>query len=282
MENTQSDFDAVIISSKDVAGFQESPVLPRICVGPARAMYVGPGLDLSPHLNAATTIAVSLQQPFELRTWDKKGGWSDWRSEWVSVIPSETLHHLQSSGPMAFLYLDPLTDRQHPTTQVELLHSRERLRLAGPQLGLDEALSAFGLTSQLPRDARIARVVRAIERDAAVFDRQQDAADLACLSPSRFRARFVAEVGLPFRRYRLWRRMAAVMRTVAAGGNLTEAAHAAGFASSAHLSSTFKRMFGLPASTLLSMGVQIDLSEDEVAAAPEHILPPSISQPAEV
>ena len=74
MENTQSEFDAVIISSKDVAGFQESPVLPRICVGPARAMYVGPGLALSPHLNAATTIAVSLQQPFELRTWAKKGG----------------------------------------------------------------------------------------------------------------------------------------------------------------------------------------------------------------
>ena len=61
------------------------------------------------------------------------------------------------------------------------------------------------------------------------------------------------------------------MRTVAAGGNLTEAAHAAGFASSAHLSCTFKRMFGLSASTLLSMGVEIDLSEDEVVAAPEHI-----------
>lgn len=271
MENTQSEFDAVIMSGKDVAGFQESPVLPRICVGPARAMYVGPGLDLSPHLNAATTIAVSLQQPFELRTWAKKGGWSDWRSEWVSVIPSETLHHLQSRGPMAFLYLDPLTDRRHPTNQVELLHSRERLRRAGTQFGLDEALSAFGLTSQLPRDARIARVVRAIERHPAAFDRLQDAAALACLSPSRFRARFGAEVGLPFRRYRLWRRMAAVMRTVAAGGNLTEAAHAAGFASSAHLSSTFKRMFGLSASTLLSMGVAIDMSEDEVVAAPEHI-----------
>lgn len=94
------------------------------------------------------------------------------------------------------------------------------------------------------------------------LSRLQDAAALACLSPSRFRARFGAELGLPFRRYRLWRRMAAVMRTVASGGTLTTAAHAAGFASSAHLSSTFKRMFGLTASDLLALGVAIDLSND--------------------
>ena len=58
--------------------------------------------------------------------------------------------------------------------------------------------------------------------------------------------------------------MAAVMRTVAAGGSLTEAAHAAGFASSAHLSSTFRRMFGLTATDLLALGVAIDVSEDKV------------------
>jgi AraC-like DNA-binding protein len=45
---------------------------------------------------------------------------------------------------------------------------------------------------------------------------------------------------------------------------LTEAAYAAGFSSSAHLSSTFKRMFGLTASDLLALGVAIDVSEDKV------------------
>ncbi len=141
----------------------------------------------------------------------------------------------------------------------------------GPRLGLDEAFAAFGLRPQRPRDARIARVVQAIERQPDAFGRLQDAATLACLSPSRFRARFDAELGLPFRRYRLWRRMAAVMRTVAAGGTLTEAAHAAGFSSSAHLSSTFKRMFGLTASDLLALGVAIDVSEDQVLSVPEHL-----------
>ena len=274
MERTHHELDAVMVSEQHGSGFQDSPVLPRIWVGPARALYVGPGLDLSPHLNVATTIAVSLRQPFELRTWAKSGVWSPWRPEFVCVIPSETLHHLRSIGPMAFLYLDPLTDRRHPLSRADLLHGREGLRLASPQIGLDEAFAAFGLLPHTPRDARIARVVREIERRPDAFGRLQDAAALACLSPSRFRARFDAEVGLPFRRYRLWRRMAAVMRTIAAGGSLTEAAHAAGFSSSAHLSATFKRMFGLTASDLLALGVTIDVSEDEVLSALEHISQP--------
>lgn len=257
------DLGAVIVSEPVAPGFQESPVVPRIWAGPARALYVGPGLDLSPHLNVATTIAVALRRPFEWRTWARPGGWSPWRSEVVGVIPSETLHHLKGQGPMAFLYLDPLTDRRHPLGRDELLRGRERLLLAGPQIGLDPAFSAFGLRPHHPRDARIARVVREIERRPDAFGRLQDAAALACLSPSRFRARFDAELGLPFRRYRLWRRMGAVLRTVAAGGTLTEGAHAAGFASSAHLSSTFKRMFGLTASDLLASGVAIEVSGHE-------------------
>jgi AraC-like DNA-binding protein len=279
MERSHGELDAVIVSGQDASGFQESPVLPRICAGPARALYVGPGLDLSPHLNVATTIAVSLRQPFELRTWAKSGGWSPWRSEVVAAIPSETLHHLKSRGPMAFLYLDPLTDRRHPLPRAELLRGRERLRQAGPRIGLDEAFAAFGLRPHRAHDARIARVVREIERRPDAFGRLQDAAALACLSPSRFRARFDAELGLPFRRFRLWRRMAAVMRTVAGGGSLTEAAHAAGFSSSAHLSSTFKRMFGLTASDLLSLGAAIDISDDEVLSGPEPGSQPALSVP---
>jgi len=61
---------------------------------------------------------------------------------------------------------------------------------------------------------------------------------------------------------------------VAAGGTLTEAAHAAGFSSSAHLSSTFKRMFGLTASEVLALGVKIDVSEDKVLSAHERISQP--------
>ncbi len=58
--------------------------------------------------------------------------------------------------------------------------------------------------------------------------------------------------------------MALVMRAIAEGKSLTAAALEAGFASSAHLSSCFKRMFGLSASEVIALGVAIDLSEDGV------------------
>jgi AraC-like DNA-binding protein len=65
--------------------------------------------------------------------------------------------------------------------------------------------------------------------------------------------------GVPFRRYRLWRRMALAMRVVRDGGTLTAAAHAAGFASSAHFSTAFRRMFGLAPSRLTGGSVVFDL-----------------------
>lgn len=270
--------DHAILPAAPAAGFQEAPVLPRICVGPARALYTGPGLDLAPHLNLAVTIAVAWQQPFALRMWARTGGWADWRTCHAAVVPSQSLHHLKSSGPMAFLYLDPLLDRRSAWAQSDLLTGRERLCSAGPGIGIDAAFAAFGLARRAPGDDRIARVVRAIERQPDAFARLREAADLAHLSPSRFRARFDREVGLPFRRYRQWRRMAVVMRTLAGGGNLTDAAMAAGFASSAHLSSSFKQMFGLSASSLLALGVGIDLSGDDVLPAAQ--LSPRLAAPA--
>ena len=225
-------------------------------------MYLGPGLGLDPHFNVATTVAVSLGMDFELRTHQPERGWSDWSAGPFAVIPSQTLHHLRSVGPMAFLYLDPLGDGRVAPGAAMLERGRRLLCREGRSIGIGAAFDAFGLPRRLPRDERVARVVREIERRPQGFDRAREAAALACLSPSRFRARFAEEVGLPFTRYRLWRRMAVVMRTVAAGGSLTDAAHAAGFSSSAHLSTTFRRMFGLSARDLLATGVTIDVSED--------------------
>ena len=58
--------------------------------------------------------------------------------------------------------------------------------------------------------------------------------------------------------------MAMVMRNISTGVSLTDAALAAGFSSSAHLSTAFKTMFGLSPSDVLSLGVTIDVSEDNV------------------
>ena len=52
--------------------------------------------------------------------------------------------------------------------------------------------------------------------------------------------------------------LALVMRALSHARSLTEAAYEAGFSSSAHLSSTFREMFGLAPSSLIALGVQIE------------------------
>ena len=58
------------------------------------------------------------------------------------------------------------------------------------------------------------------------------------------------QMGLPIRRYALWQRMLAALGDMAGGAPTTEAAHAAGFSDAAHLSRTFRAMFGVPPSEL--------------------------------
>jgi AraC-like DNA-binding protein len=228
--------------------------------GEARAAWFGPSLDLSPHLNVATVIAAGLDGPYRLWRFDARRGWSDDLTVDIAVVASGTLHHLRSTGRMAFVYLDPASDDVRHLDADRLQHGRRRLVEAAAPPTLAEALGPFGCRLDPPRDWRIARVVQAVGQRPQDFARVRAAAELACLSPSRFRARFACEVGLPFARYRLWRRMEAVMRAVAAGDTLTDAALAAGFAGSAHLSATFRRMFGLSPSALLATGVRIEAS----------------------
>ncbi|MEV6659600.1 helix-turn-helix transcriptional regulator [Nocardia fluminea] len=74
--------------------------------------------------------------------------------------------------------------------------------------------------------------------------RLSELARRARLSESRLAHLFSAQVGLPFRAYVRWLRMQHAIRLVAAGQTLTEAAHGAGFADSAHLNRVCHSMFG--------------------------------------
>lgn len=72
----------------------------------------------------------------------------------------------------------------------------------------------------------------------------------AGLSESRLLHVFRESVGIPIRPYLLWLKVQRAVTSFAAGNSLTQAAHDAGFADAAHMSRTFRRMFGMPASEL--------------------------------
>lgn len=79
----------------------------------------------------------------------------------------------------------------------------------------------------------------------------QAAAARSALSPDRFRHIFTEQLGLPFKRYVLWRRLRLAASEMMSGADLTTAAHSAGFSDAAHLARTLKSTFGITASQAL-------------------------------
>jgi AraC-like DNA-binding protein len=237
----------------------------RISLRGARAAYVGPGLNLSPHRNAAATLAIALEAPFSLALSGGDKGLGPATLHWTALIPSGARHHLCVSGAMAFFYLDPLSNdlKTLSTQKLAQLDAAGRAMLLAPMKV--DAVETIGRLFHLwpkaipPADPRISALTYALDQHPEDFPNLQHAATHAGLSASRCQALLKEHLGMPFRRYRLWRRMACAMRDIANGANFTQAAHAVGFNSSAHFSTAFRAMFGLAPSTLLSLGVEFDL-----------------------
>jgi AraC-like DNA-binding protein len=100
-------------------------------------------------------------------------------------------------------------------------------------------------------DSRVTTVIDAIRAADDLRMSLDQAADTACLSATRFAHLFRDQVGLPFSRYMLWRKMTRAMVAIASEGTSAAAAHAADFADAAHLTRTFYQMVGMAPSVLM-------------------------------
>ncbi|MFN7978567.1 MAG: AraC family transcriptional regulator [Vicinamibacterales bacterium] len=116
--------------------------------------------------------------------------------------------------------------------------------------GLVQALRP-GLAPSRRVDARVTAVVEAIRSSDDLRMALDDAASIACLSPTRFAHLFKEQLGLPFSRYMLWRKLTRAMVAVASERTIAAAAHAADFADAAHLTRTFYQMVGMAPSALM-------------------------------
>lgn len=126
-------------------------------------------------------------------------------------------------------------------------HSDDDLRALGRRLLAQ--LAGEGLQASVP-DVRIVKLLEWLTPRLHEAVSLGDAASVMGVSTGRARHLFVQETGLPFRTYLLWRRLMRALELYAESASLTDAAHAAGFADSAHLSRTFRRMFGVVATSL--------------------------------
>jgi AraC-like DNA-binding protein len=100
-------------------------------------------------------------------------------------------------------------------------------------------------------DARVTTVLNAIRGRDDLHISLESAAEKAFLSPSRFAHLFKEQVGLPFSRYMLWRKLTRAMVAIASERTISAAAHAADFADAAHLTRTFYQMVGMAPSVLM-------------------------------
>lgn len=199
----------------------------------------------------------------------------DWAGFAGAFVHSERPHQFEMEGleEVAQLFVEPETAegralaRRFADADVSSLAEADRVATLAMLLGAyragapDPEMVAAGRaavaaladapssTSELdPRIARSLDFIRARVRSAIALS---DVAASAALSPGRFRHLFVHETGTAFRPYVLWLRLNVAIECAMRGGSWTEAAHEAGFADSAHLSRTFKRMFGMNPATLM-------------------------------
>lgn len=230
--------------------------------GPDRLLYRGPPVDGAPHRHHALQLAVSLAAPLHLTTQD-----GDQEAEGF-VIDADTTHQLGGGAPeLALLYLE--AESRDGQRLSRALHKRVLAHAPPPSLRTAlacvdvecatfdalchdwlQAAGAADAAACEPMDSRIADTLAYLANHT---DRPQSAAALAArvhLSADRLMHLFAASTGTSLRSYALWLRLKVALRTALSGATLTTAAHAAGFSDSAHLSHSFKAMFGLPPSFL--------------------------------
>jgi AraC-like DNA-binding protein len=176
------------------------------------------------------------------------------------VLPPDTVHAIDSAGAAVLVLL--FESSALPGLDWSAaggLRTRERLALDCPLRMLRRLAGTSALPPDgIPRtDARIDRLM-ALARTTEGTVHLSDLAGRIGLSPSRLTHLFTHREGIPFKRWLLWDRLLRTVDHLAAGVDLTTAAHTAGFADSAHLSRNFRAHFGIAASRIFrSRSVQV-------------------------
>ncbi|NRF71041.1 helix-turn-helix transcriptional regulator [Aquincola sp. S2] len=221
------------------------------------------------HAHHAVQITLALDASFRMR-----GDAADWHEHHGAIVMPHHAHQFDGCGhAVVHLFVEPeaapgrVLLQRHASTAIadlprDIVDALVRpLRHAHAQRAHDETLVALArqaiaeLAGPAPApgsvDPRIGRSIAWVRQRLDAPLSLADAAAVAHLSPSRFRHLFVAQTGISFRAYLLWARVETAVAAAMAGQSWTAAAQHAGFADSAHLSRTCRRMFGIAPATLV-------------------------------
>jgi AraC family transcriptional regulator len=120
-----------------------------------------------------------------------------------------------------------------------------------------------GLVSRQPTHPALAKAIETIRANPLGEHTHITLAQNVSLSPSRFAHVFSEQMGIPIRNYLLWQRLLLALSQLRQGSSVTTAAYASGFSDCAHLSRSFRRVFG---ATPTEMQAAFANSENSVSA----------------
>lgn len=222
--------------------------------------------------------AIQVSLPLTGRVRFRRSPGEDWVSYPAAIITPDVPHAFDAPGTVvANILFEPESAagrallRRFSEPGIFALPAAEAVMLAGPMAQLhatqpadtelvDQARAVIArlsgvATLAVTGDPRVATAIRYIRTHLDEPITLADLAEASRLSPGRLRHLFVNETGVSMKSFILWERLNRALELGFGGASWTEAAHAANFADSAHLTRTCRRMFGLAPT-----GARIDLS----------------------
>ena len=230
--------------------------------------------DIRFHAHHAVQVTRAIGGQFQLQTSTQAISGN------VVAVAADAPHTISGHGLVAFLYIEP-EGRVGRAISKRWLPANDLVSIVDPGLDPLRAHLAEAFSNPTGRHEKIRMIGRALVgllgegRDEFVEATDPRVAKLiswaSChleegvsltsaprligLSAARARHLFVEQTALAFRTYVLWLRLMRALELFSAGSTLTDAAHRAGFSDSAHLSRTFRRMFGIAAASMQTASV---------------------------
>lgn len=221
------------------------------------------------HAHHAIQIALAIDATFLMAA-----GPSGWHEHRGAIVMPDRRHQFDGcGGRIAMIFVEPETVQgrallaRYAATDLTDLEGDTVASLVGPLAAAHAAAAENEVLVAMARhavaalvghevaagsvDARVSRAIAWVRERLDSRISLNDAAGVAHLSPSRFRHLFVAQTGVSFRAYLLWARVEAAVGAAMRGQSWTDAAQEAGFADSAHLTRTCRRMFGFAPASLI-------------------------------
>lgn len=247
-----------------------------LCALDTHVLVTGVALNNELHAHWSASILIAGGAPFDFGS--SEGAWQECRG--VLVRPGTPQCMRSRDERVLVVHLDP-DSAEYAAVGGEIekqawrpLEDKARQRVLtklGPERRLQDAGHARevlqtvldvlgdGSTPALERDERVAKVCARIAAEPLTVPVPLELAAAVGLSASRLQHLFREQLGITLSEYARWQRIKRAGLSLQHGYSLTEAAHAGGFADSAHFSRTFRAMFGLPPSTLMrgSSAVQV-------------------------